>query len=190
MADLKALLGDAYQEDMTIEDINEALANKDFVDKGVLSEYVPKATADKYATEAADYKKKLRATQSEAEQAAQAEKERQEAIETELKSLRRSSSISGLEKKYLGLGYDTETASKIAESTYDNDMDTVFDLQKKFLDNQQRTIKADLMKNMPGAASSNKTEIDYSKQIQEAQTAGDFLAVSALLRQQAASSKK
>ena len=63
-------------------------------------------------------------------------------------------------------------------------------LQKKFLDNQQKAIKADLMKNMPGAISGNKVEIDYSKQIQEAQATGDFLTVSALLRQQAASRKK
>ncbi len=190
MADLKTLLGDAYQEDMTLEDINEALANKEFVDKGILSEYVPKSTADKYATEAAEYKKKLRATLTEAEQKQEAERERQEQIENELKSLRRSAAISGLEKKYLGLNYDAETASKIAEATYDNDMDTVFDLQKKFLDNQQKSIKAELMKNMPGAVSGNKVDIDYNKQIQEAQEKGDYLTVSALLRQQAASNKQ
>lgn len=184
MADLKTLLGDAYQEDMTLEDINEALANKEFVDKGVLTEYVPKTTADKYATEAAEYKKKLRATLSEAEQAKEAEKEKQEQIENELKSLRRSSAISGLEKKYLGLNYDAETASKIAEATYDNDMDTVFDLQKKFLDNHQKAIKADILKGMPGAVSGNQVKVDYSKQIAKAQEEGNMALLASLIRQQ------
>lgn len=190
MADLKTLLGDAYQDGMTLEDINTALAEKDFVDKGVLDGYVPKSTADKYASEAADYKKKWKATQTEAEQAAQAESERQTQIEEELKTLRRSTKVSEFEKNYLKLGYDADTASKIAEATHDGDMDTVFSLQGKFLENKQKALKADILKDMPGAISGNGTDIDYGKQIQEAQTAGDFVRVSSLLRQQAASTQK
>jgi hypothetical protein len=189
MADLKALLGDAYQEDMTLEEINEVLAKKDLIEKKELDNYVPKDTFDKAASQVADYKKKLRATLTEAEQKAQEEKERQESIETELKSLRRSSAIAGLEKNYLGLGYDAETASKIAEATHDNDMETVFDLQKKFLDNKQKAIKAEIMKNVPGAVSGNNVDIDFDKQIHEAQQSGDWPQVSALLRQKAASTQ-
>lgn len=190
MADLKTLLGDSFKDGMTLEEINTALDEKEFVDKGVLEGYVPKSTADKYATEAADYKKKWKATQSEAEQAAQTEAERQVAIEEELKGLRRSAKVSEFEKKYLGLGYDTETASKVAEATYDNDMDTVFSLQGKFLENKQKAIKAEILKDMPGAASGNSVDVDFNKQIQEAQNAGDWTTVSALMRQQAASNQK
>ncbi len=190
MADIKTLLGDAYQEGMTLDEVNEALAAKDFVDRSVLNEYVPKSTADKYATEAAEYKKKLRATLTEAEQAAQAEKEKQDAKDARLQQLERTVSISSLKDKYIDLKYDSDTANKIAEATFDGDMDTVFDLQKKFLDNQQKSIRAEIMKNTPGASSGNQVEIDFTKQIQEAQAAGDFLTVSALLRQQAASNKK
>lgn len=189
MADLKTLLGDAYQEDMTLDEINEALANKDLIEKKELENYVPKDTFDKTASQVADYKKRLRATLTEAEQKAQEEKERQETIETELQSLRRSSAIAGLEKNYLGLGYDAETASKIAEATHDNDMETVFDLQKKFLDNKQKAIKAEIMKNVPGAVSGNNVDIDFDKRIHEAQQSGDWLQVSALLRQKAASTQ-
>lgn len=190
MADLKTLLGDAYQEDMTLDAINEALAAKEFVDKKVLEEYVPKSTADKYATEAADYKKKWKATQTEQEQKQEAEKEEREAMLNELKALRRSSSISDLEKRYLGLEYDAETAAKIAVADYDGDKDTVFELQRKFKENLKKAARDEVLKKTPGAASGNETEIDYAKQIKEAQDAGDILRVSALLRQQALSNKK
>jgi len=140
MADLKTLLGDAYQDGMSFEEINEALAEKEFVDKGILEGYVSKSTFDKTASEAAEYKKKWRATQSEAEQAAQAEAERQASIEEELKSLRRAASVSEYEKKYLGMGYDPEMASEIASATYDGDMDTVFDLQSKFVGSKEKAI--------------------------------------------------
>lgn len=185
MADLKTLLGDAYQEDMTLEQINEVLSEKDFVDKGILSEYVPKSTADKYATEAADFKKKWKATQTEAEQAAQAESERQLHIEEELKALRRTTKVSEFEKNYLKLGYDADTASKIAEATHDGDMDTVFNLQGKFLENKQKAIKADILKDMPGAISGNQSTVDYSKQIAEAQSSGNMALTASLIRQQA-----
>lgn len=190
MADLKTLLGDAYQEGMSFEDINAALEEKEFIDKGVLESYVPKSMFDKTASEVAEYKKKLKATLTEAEQTAQLESERQTAIEEELKALRRTTKVSEFEKNYLKLGYDSETASKIAEATHDGDMDTVFNLQGKFLENKQKALKSELLKDMPGAISGNKTDIDYSKQIQEAQATGDFVRVSALIRQQSASTQK
>lgn len=183
--DLKTLLGDAYKEGMTIDEINEALASKEFVDKGVLNNYVPKAVFDKTASEAAEYKKKLRATMTEAEQKAQEEKERQEAIENELKGLRRKAAVADFEKQYLGLGYDAETATKIAEATYDNDMETVFDLQKKFIDSKEKAIKAEILKNTPGAISGNQAKVDYSKQIEAAKAEGNMALAISLMRQQA-----
>lgn len=183
--DLKTLLGDAYREGMTIEEINEALAGKELVDKSVLSNYVPKAVFDKTASEAAEYKKKLRATMTEAEQKAQEEKERQEAIENELKALRRKAAVADFEKQYLGLGYDPETATKIAEATYDNDMDTVFDLQKKFIDSKEKAIKAEILKNTPSAVSGNQVKVDYSKQIEAAKAEGNMALAISLMRQQA-----
>lgn len=190
MADIKTLLGEAYHDDMTLDEINEALAAKEFVDKGVLDGYVPKATFDKAATEAADFKKQLRAKQSEAEQKAQEEKEAQDAMQNELKALRRTNDIAALEKMYLGLGYDADNASKIAVADYDGDKETRFDLEKKFHANKEKALRDEIMKNAPGAASGNHQEIDYTQKIQEAQAAGDILSVSALLRQQAASLKK
>lgn len=186
MADLKELLGDAYKEDMTLEDINTALAEKEFISKDSLSEYVPKNIADKYATEAADYKKKWKAASSEQEQKQIEDAEKQAQIEEELKTLRRSSKVSEYEKQHLALKYDEKDAKEIAEALYDGDMDTVFRLQKKHEEALQKSIKADLMKEMPTPPAGNQTNIDYSKQIADAQASGDMALMASLIRQQAA----
>lgn len=185
MADLKELLGEAYKDDMTLEDINAALAEKEFIGKEALSDYVPKNIADKYATEAADFKKKWKAASSEQEQKAIEEAERQAQVEEELKSLRRATKVSEYEKQHLALKYEEAEAKEIAEALYDGDMDTVFRLQKKHEETLQKAIKADLMKQMPTPPSGNQTSIDFSKQIAEAQASGDMALMASLLRQQA-----
>ena len=190
MADLQTLLGDAYKEGMTLDEINAALADRELMDKSEMDGYVPKSLLDKANTEAADYKKKWRGALSEAEQKAQDEKEKQTAIENELNQLRRDSRIAAYEKNYLGLGYDEKSAKEIAEAMFDGEMDTVFMLQKKFQENKERAIKADMMKNMSTAPSGNQATVDYSKQIAEAQANGNMALAASLIRQQAEANKK
>ena len=190
MADLQTLLGDAYKEGMTLDDINAALADRELMDKSEMDGYVPKSLLDKANTEAADYKKKWRGALSEAERKAQDEKEKQTAMENELNQLRRDSKIAAYEKNYLGLGYDEKSAKEIAEAMFDGEMDTVFMLQKKFQENKERAIKADMMKNMSTAPSGNQATVDYSKQIAEAQANGNMALAASLIRQQAEANKK
>ena len=190
MADLQTLLGHAYKEGMTLDDINAALADRELMDKSEMDGYVPKSLLDKANTEAADYKKKWRGALSEAEQKAQDEKEKQTAMENELNQLRRDSRIAAYEKNYLGLGYDEKSAKEIAEAMFDGEMDTVFMLQKKFQENKERAIKADMMKNMSIAPSGNQATVDYSKQIAEAQANGNMALAASLIRQQAEANKK
>jgi hypothetical protein len=188
MADLKELLGDAYKEDMTFEDINAALAERELVDKSQYDGFVPKTLLEKANSEAADYKKKWKAAASEQEQKQIEDAEKQAQIEEELKTLRRSSKVSEYEKQHLALKYDEKDAKEIAEALYDGDMDTVFRLQKKHEEALQKAIKADLLKDMPTPPAGNQTTIDYSKQIAEAQASGDMALMASLIRQQAAAS--
>ena len=167
MADLKELLGDAYKEDMTFEDINAALAERELVDKSQYDGFVPKTLLEKANSEAADYKKKWKAAASEQEQKQIEDAEKQAQIEEELKTLRRSSKVSEYEKQHLALKYDEKDAKEIAEALYDGDMDTVFRLQKKHEEALQKAIKADLLKDMPTPPAGNQTTIDYGKQIAE-----------------------
>ena len=61
--DIKTLLGDAYREGMTIDEINAALADKNFVDPATLPKSVPKDVFDKTASELAKVKKELKELQ-------------------------------------------------------------------------------------------------------------------------------
>ncbi len=184
MADIQSLLGDAYKEGMTLEEINVALADRELVDKSQYDGFVPKSLLEKANSEAADYKKKWKAASSEQEQKAIDDAEKQAAIEEELKALRRASKISDYEKQHLALKYDEKDAKEIAEALYDGDMDTVFRIQKKHEEALQKSIKADLMKQMPTPPSGNQTKVDYSKQIAEAQASGNMALMAALIRQQ------
>ena len=175
---------------MTLEEINAALSDRELMDKSEMEGYVPKSLLDRANTEAADYKKKWRGALSEAEQKAQDEKEKQSAMENELNQLRKESKIAAYEKSYLGLGYDEKSAKEVAEAMFDGDMDTVFSIQKKFQDNKERSIKAELMRNMSMAPSGNQVIVDYSKQIAEAQANGNMVLAASLIRQQAEVNKK
>ena len=146
MADLKDLLGDAYKEDMTFDEVNAVLAEKDLVDKSQFEGFVPKSLLEKANSEAADYKKKWKAASSEQERKAIEEAEQKAQAEEELKSLRRENKVSKYEKQYLAQKYDPKDAFDIAEALYDGDMDTVFKIQQKHDDEVRKSIKAEIMK--------------------------------------------
>ena len=59
--ELKELLGDAYKEGMTVEDITAAIAGLDLVDRAKATEgMVPKSMLDRANSEAAENKRKLK----------------------------------------------------------------------------------------------------------------------------------
>ena len=104
-------------------------------------------------SEAADYKRQLRARQTDEEAAAQKAAENQAKMEQELAELRKEKSISVTKAKYLALGYPEEMAQQSAEALYGNDLDTVFDNQKKFVDEVRKSASADALKAQPGLSS-------------------------------------
>ena len=59
MADIQTLLGEEYREGMTVEEINAALANRQFVDPTTLPKSVEKHIFDKTASELAKVKREL-----------------------------------------------------------------------------------------------------------------------------------
>lgn len=77
-----------------------------------------KNKSDTFAKEAAENRKALRATKSAEEQRAEEEKERQEAIEAELKSLRKQSAMANISKKVLTFVGDEEVSNTVAEYLY------------------------------------------------------------------------
>lgn len=109
-----------------------------------------KAALDKASSEAAGYKKQLRAKQSDDEAKAQQEAEAREAMQQELESLRKDKAIGTYQAKFLGLGYSAEDAKKAAEALQAGDFDSVFATQEKFIDAAKKEAVAGSLKQQPG----------------------------------------
>ena len=91
-----------------------------------------KAAIDKATKEAGDYKKQLRAKQTAEEAQAEIDKERQEAIERELKELRQEKAVSTNARKVMTFIPDENVATSIATALYGaGDVDAAIDEIKK-----------------------------------------------------------
>lgn len=169
--DLKKLLGDKYRDDMTAVEIAEMLAGYNPTE-GMVS----KELMDQAASQAAEYKKQLRARMSADEQAEAERKAVQEKMEAELSELKRDKAVSEHKSRLLGLGYDETLAADTAKALVDGNLDMVFANQKKHQDAQEKILRAQLLKETPKppAGSSGDIKVDYAKEIEAAQAAGDF----------------
>ncbi len=115
--------------------------------------FVSKATFDKTATEAADYKKQLRAKQSDEEAKAAKEAEERAALMARLEELEREKTVGVYTNSYLALGYDEKTAKASAEALAKGDMETVFANQKTHNETREKALRAELLKQTPPPAS-------------------------------------
>lgn len=177
--DLKALLGEAYKEGMTFEEIEAALKEvqppEDPAGAAEISRL--KTALSKANGEAAEYKKQLRGKQSEAEQEAAARQEALTKLEAENAELKRASAISAHKAKLLALGYDEKLAESTAEALADGKVDAILDAQKTLLEAQKKAVLAEKLRQTPrGPSGGTPSGEDFQKQIQDAQARGDFAA--------------
>ena len=141
---LKKLLGDKYKEGMTFDEINAALAEID-IHEG----YVPKAVADKHASDAAKYKKDYQAKLTEDERAKQEAEEERTRQQNRIAELERTVSITDYAKRYIASGYDEKLATETAEALVDGKMDVVFANQEAHLKAREKALKAEMLKDTP-----------------------------------------
>ena len=142
MANLKSLLGDKYKEGMTIEDIME-------LDVDVPQAEALKKRLDEVMSEAAGYKKQLRANMSEAEQKAAADAEKYAEIVAERDQLKAEKAIAENAKGLVAIGYDEALATEVATALHNGDAATVIKAQAKFVDAQKKAVLADAVKATP-----------------------------------------
>ena len=185
MSYLKGLLGTAYKEGMTEDEISAALEAVSLGNDAELNRL--KTALSKANSEAADYKKQLRSKQSDDEAAAAAQKEEHEKLLKENSELKRSIALSESKGKLLAMGYDEKLADETAAAMVDGDMEKVMANQSKYLEAQKKVIQADHMRNTPRPASGSddNSGVDYTKKIHEAQANGDFTAAAYYTRLQA-----
>lgn len=110
-----------------------------------------KRAMDKASSEAADYKKKYNATLSEQEKASLEKAEEQARRDERLAELEREVSVHRFTEQFLDLGYNKESATAAATAQVDGDIDTLFKLQKKIIDEKVLAKEQELIKDIPRA---------------------------------------
>lgn len=197
--DIKTLLGDAYKEGMTIDEINAALADKNFVDPATLPKSVTKDVFDKTASELAKVKKELKDLQ-EASMTAD-EKLKAELDKATNAQLTYAKELSKLRAKeiFVSAGLTEADYSSILDAVVSEDEETTKTRAKSMVDlisaqkaAVEKAVKAELLKGTPKppAGGGGNTGGAFEKEIEAARANGDMATVAALIRQQAMSEKK
>ena len=117
-----------------------------------------KKANDKATSEAASYKKQLREKQTAEEIALQEKAEKEAEREEQFQKLLRENTITKFEKNFLALGYPADLAAKAAAAQCDNDTDELFSIQQTFIEEKEKTMKADWMKSMPNPPAGNSDD--------------------------------
>ena len=142
---------EGYKEDMSAEEKVALLEN--FEPKAPepinMKGYVAKTQFDSVASELASVKKQLRSrmTEDEAREADRAAHD--EAVENELKALRREKTISTHKASFLAQGYDDTLATEAAVALADGDTDQVFALMSKQKVNAEKALRQQILKDTP-----------------------------------------
>lgn len=153
MADLKSLLGDKYTEGMTIEEILALEVEQPQADTSAYDNL--KKRFDEVASEAANYKKQMRANLTEAEQKELANKETLEALTTQLEQLKLEKAITETAKGLVAIGYDEKSANDTATALHNGDYNAVIQAQAKFVETAKKSVLADAVKNTPTPPTDN-----------------------------------
>ena len=180
MSYLSDMLGEAYKEGMTEDEISAALEKKQQANDSEIGRL--RNALNKANSEAAEYKKKIRESQTEEEAKAAAQKEEYDRIIQENADLKRSMNISTRKAQLIAQGYEEKLADETATAMIDGDLDKVLSNQGIFLEAQAKIIKEGQMRGTPrpsadGNDGDNGSGIDWDKKISEAQNRGSLAEV-------------
>lgn len=156
---LKDLLGDAYKDGMTVEEIEAALG--DITPPSNDSSEIErlKAALSKSNSEAAGYKKQLREKMTEDEQKAQKEAEERAELQEKYDKLLHKTEVSENKARLLALGYDEKLANETAEAMVSGDLEKVFSNQLQHQQNLEKKIRADVLKDTPPPVGGNGDDV-------------------------------
>ena len=108
-----------------------------------------KQAFDRAASEAAEWKKKYRETQSEQERKEAEIAEMNAQRDAELAALKEEKRLATYTQKLMGAGYDQDTAQNMAKSMKDGIDDGFFAAQKRFLEDQKKAAQAAYLNGQP-----------------------------------------
>lgn len=137
--------------DMTAEEKLSALENFEYDDHSAeiadLGKY--KDATDKATREAAEYKKQLKALQEQQKTGNSKADDTIAQLQKQVAELTRQNTIASYTAQFTALGYDAELAQATAIATADGDVATVFENQRKFLEQHDKDTKANILKQTP-----------------------------------------
>lgn len=150
MATLKDILGEAYRTDMTLADIESAIATMKLADLSS-GEYVSKGKLTDYERRMKEAEKKLAEKLTDEEKALAKQAEREEYYKALEKENARNKYLSKLGKTIKDEKVLNEIADLYAEGDFATAIDKQNDYLVKYHGELEKTIKADLMKQNPQA---------------------------------------
>lgn len=157
---IKELLGDAYKEGMTLEEIETAMLTVSMPQSDNGSELDRlRAALSKANSEAADYKKQLRTRQTEDEAKAAQDAEDRKKLQDAYDALLKESNTAKHKASFLALGYDDKTAQEAAVAMVDGDTAKLFSIQKTHQDALETKYKSDAMHSMGDPASGQSSKM-------------------------------
>ncbi len=149
------------------QEVQDAILGMEFADAPDMSQFVSKSAFDKKASEASSLSKQLKAKMTEDELAKAQADEQMAAITAELEQLRAEKTVGQHAAKFLELGYDTKLAQATAKAMFDGEYDVVFSNHAKFLQDREKALRAEILKNTPTPPAGDGTKVvtkeDFSK---------------------------
>jgi len=151
MAKIDVSTIDGYA-DMTAEEKLAALESFEYDDHSTELADLEKIrdAKDKANKEAAEYKKQLKALQDQQKNGNTKADATIAQLQAQIDELTRQNTISSYTAQFVALGYDAELAKATAIATADGDVATVFENQQKFLEQHDKDVKANILKQTPG----------------------------------------
>lgn len=190
--DIQTLLGDAYNENMTIEEINSALSDKNLVDPATLPKSVSKDQFDKTASELAALKKELATIKTTSMTA-------EEQLQAQLKEVEDSKAVLARERSELkaaqiftDAGLSREDYADILATVVHEDLDKTLktaNAMVNFIKNQkantEKAVKEELLRTTPVPPQGNGATVrNFEKEIEEATQSGNMPLVARLITEQ------
>lgn len=141
-------------DSLSLEEKVAALENFEYDDHSEAVESLGKYkdATDKATKEAAEYKKQLKALQDQQKTGNTKADATIAQLQEQVAELTRQNTISSYTAQYVALGYEAELAKATAIATADGDVATVFENQQKFLEQHDKDVKANILKQTPGPA--------------------------------------
>ena len=122
-----------------------------------MSGFVSKATYDKASSEAASYKKQLREKMTEEEAKATKAAEEHAALLERVAQLEHEKAVGTYTTAYIAMGYEEKLARSSAEAMANGDTETVLKNQKVHLENREKALRTELLKQTPPPAAGAST---------------------------------